>query len=78
MFYIPYHSTENVCRMFTKVNMYKYCTHVLYTMYHKSILHVGSPELLLQGDTIHVLIGKSVFLVIVRVLSRNVDTHIYL
>ena len=54
----PYRSIENVWRTATKVSIYKHCARA--TVYHKTILDVGCTEILLQGDTFHVWIGRAV------------------
>ena len=39
----------------TKVSIYKHCARA--TVYHKTSLDVGCPEILLRGDTFQVRIG---------------------
>ena len=57
-YHVPYRSIENVWGMATKVTIYQHC--MCATVYHKTIIDVGCPEILLHGDTFHVRIGGAV------------------
>ena len=51
-YHVPYRSIKNVWGTATKVSIYEHCARA--TVYHKTILDVGCPEILLQSDTFHV------------------------
>ena len=57
-YHVPYRSIENVWETANEVSVCKHCVRA--TEYHDTILDIGSPEMLLQGDTFHVRIREAV------------------